>query len=59
MKLGDKTFRNGLVFDSRVTQPYSLLPLVDQGAGLKAEDSGANQHMAVVRDFLIPVEDAR
>ena len=46
--LGANTFTNGLVFDSRV---YSPLP-----SPVLAGDSAASnmQHMAVVRDFLIP-----
>ncbi len=46
--LGANTFPNGLVFDSRV---YTPLP-----APVRVNDSGATnmQHMAVVRDFLIP-----
>ncbi|MBC8012080.1 MAG: putative Ig domain-containing protein [Burkholderiales bacterium] len=46
--LGSNSFPNGLVFDSRV---YSPLP-----SPVLAGDSGATnmQHMAVVRDFLIP-----
>ncbi len=46
--LGTNSFANGLVFDSRV---YTPLP-----SPVRASDSGASnmQHMAVVRDFLIP-----
>ncbi len=46
--LGSNSFTNGLVFDSR---GYSPLP-----SPVLAGDSGATnmQHMAVVRDFLIP-----
>lgn len=46
--IGTNSFANGLVFDSRV---YSPLP-----SPVLAGDSGAAnmQHMAVVRDFLIP-----
>jgi endonuclease/exonuclease/phosphatase family metal-dependent hydrolase len=41
---------HGLVFDSRVFEPLDRLPPVQRG------DSGLNfmQHMAVLRDFLIP-----
>jgi endonuclease/exonuclease/phosphatase family metal-dependent hydrolase len=47
---GPKTFAHGLVVDTRVFDP---LPLI---APAKLEDSGAPgmQHMAVVRDFVIP-----
>lgn len=50
--LGANTFPNGLVFDSRV---YSPLP-----SPVLSGDSGATnmQHMAVVRDFLIPSTNA-
>jgi PKD repeat protein/endonuclease/exonuclease/phosphatase family metal-dependent hydrolase len=45
------TFPNGLVFDSRVYTPLTDVPPVQLG------DSGADgmQHMAVVKDFLVPV----
>jgi len=47
-----RTFSNGLVYDSRVTAPYQLLP-----SPILSGDSGASgmQHMAVVKDFLLPV----
>ncbi|MEO0054102.1 MAG: hypothetical protein RLZZ50_49, partial [Verrucomicrobiota bacterium] len=50
--LGSNTFANGLVFDTRV---YSPLP-----SPVLAGDSAASgmQHMAVVRDFLIPANTA-
>jgi hypothetical protein len=46
------TVPNGLVFDSRVYIPLSDVPPVQIG------DSGADgmQHMAVVKDFLVPVQ---
>ncbi len=46
-----RTFNNGLVYDSRVTSPYQLLP-----SPILSGDSGASgmQHMAVVKDFLLP-----
>lgn len=49
--IGAQTFANGLVFDSRVYTPLADVAPVRQG------DSGsANmQHMAVVRDFALPV----
>jgi endonuclease/exonuclease/phosphatase family metal-dependent hydrolase len=49
--IGSLRFENGLVFDSRVFSPLSLVAPVQPG------DSAAPnmQHMAVVRDFLIPV----
>jgi endonuclease/exonuclease/phosphatase family metal-dependent hydrolase len=45
-----QTFPNGLVFDSRVYTPLSDVPPVLE------EDSAATQmqHMAVVRDFVVP-----
>lgn len=45
--LPSRTFPNGLVFDSRVYTPLSdVSPVL-------AADSGAGQHMAVVKDFQI------
>ena len=48
--IGSNTFANGLVFDSRVYTPLSEVAPVQSG------DSGASnmQHMAVVKDYLIP-----
>jgi endonuclease/exonuclease/phosphatase family metal-dependent hydrolase len=48
--IGSNTHTNGLVFDSRVYTPLSAVSPVQSG------DSGASnmQHMAVVRDFMIP-----
>lgn len=48
--VGSSSFTNGLVFDSRVYSPLSEVAPVQSG------DSGATamQHMAVVRDFLVP-----
>lgn len=48
------TYGEGLVFDSRVFTPLSAVSPVQFG------DSGAPsmQHMAVVRDFLIPLADS-
>ncbi|HPB30038.1 MAG TPA: endonuclease [Candidatus Sumerlaeota bacterium] len=48
--IGNSTYTNGLVFDSRVYTPLSEVSPVLSG------DSGVSgmQHMAVVRDFLIP-----
>jgi len=48
--VGGQSFSHGLVFDSRVFTPLSEVPPVSLG------DSGVSnmQHMAVVRDFLIP-----
>lgn len=50
VKIGAAEFKGGLVFDSRVFQPLSDV------APVRAGDSGAPnmQHMAVVRDFLVP-----
>jgi endonuclease/exonuclease/phosphatase family metal-dependent hydrolase len=49
--VGTRTFPKGLVFDSRVYSPLSDVSPVQSG------DSGVSgmQHMAVVKDFLIPV----
>jgi len=48
--IGERTFENGLVFDSRVYTPLSDVAPVQEG------DSGADgiQHMAVIRDFWLP-----
>ena len=50
--IGENTFPHGLVFDSRVYEPLADVVPVQPG------DSGATnmQHMAVIRDFLIPGE---
>lgn len=50
LTIGNQTFPNGLVFDSRVYKPLSDVSPVLQS------DSGASnmQHMAVVRVFLVP-----
>ncbi len=50
MIIGGSTFTNGLVVDTRVYTPISEI------APAMAADSGANQmqHMAVVKDFLLP-----
>lgn len=52
VKLGGQEFPEGLVFDSRVFEPLDQVKPVQEG------DSGLPmmQHMAVVRDFLIPVK---
>lgn len=52
--IGANTFANGLVFDSRVYSPLSAVSPVQSG------DSGATnmQHMAVMRAFLIPTNEA-
>lgn len=49
--VGSRSFPKGLVFDSRVYTPLTDVPGVQQG------DSGAPnmQHMAVIKDFTIPV----
>ncbi|MBX5481440.1 MAG: hypothetical protein IRZ16_06275 [Myxococcaceae bacterium] len=51
VEIGSSTYPSGLVFDSRVYTPLSEVPPV------LATDSGASnmQHMAVVKDFLIPL----
>jgi endonuclease/exonuclease/phosphatase family metal-dependent hydrolase len=46
--LPSHSFPDGLVFDSRVYTPLSDVPPVLQA------DSGNAQHMAVIKDFLIP-----
>jgi hypothetical protein len=48
--LGARKFPHGLVFDSRTYEPLSEVAPVQRG------DSGAPnmQHMAVVRDFVVP-----
>ncbi|MEO8615863.1 MAG: endonuclease/exonuclease/phosphatase family protein [Luteolibacter sp.] len=50
LKLADQEFPHGLVFDSRVFEPLDKVPPVQKN------DSGVKnmQHMAVIRDFLIP-----
>jgi endonuclease/exonuclease/phosphatase family metal-dependent hydrolase len=50
VKLAGLEFPDGLVFDTRVFEPLVQLPPVQAG------DSGVKmmQHMAVVRDFLLP-----
>ncbi len=50
VRIGDAEFQGGLVFDSRVFEPLADVPPVQPG------DSRAPQmqHMAVVRDFLVP-----
>ena len=52
--IGSNTFANGLVFDSREYTPLSAVSPVQSG------DSGATgmQHMAVMRAFLIPTNEA-
>jgi len=51
-RLEGKLFANGLVYDSRVTTPYALRP-----SPIEAGDSGVAgmQHMAVVKDYVLPV----
>jgi endonuclease/exonuclease/phosphatase family metal-dependent hydrolase len=50
VKIGNQTFENGLVFDSRVFEPLGDVSPV------REEDSEAPQmqHMAVVKDFVLP-----
>lgn len=52
--IGNSTFANGLVVDTRVYTPISEM------APAQPSDSGASQmqHMAVVKDFLLPVPPA-
>ncbi len=50
VKIGSAAFPHGLVFDSRSYEPLSDLPPVQ-----KIDSAAPNmQHMAVVRDFLLP-----
>jgi len=49
--IGTSRFDNGLVFDSRVFTPLSDVAPVQRGDS----DAQNMQHMAVVRDFLVPV----
>ncbi len=50
--IGMQRFETGLVFDSRVFRPLSDV------APVRSDDSGTQnmQHMAVVRDFLVPIQ---
>ena len=52
--ISNRVFPSGLVFDSRV------YPVLDEVAPVQSGDSGAvnMQHMAVVKDFLIPTNSA-
>jgi len=51
VQIGDRSFPSGLVFDSRVFEPLSLVTPVER------QDSGAPQmqHMAIIKDFRVPV----
>jgi endonuclease/exonuclease/phosphatase family metal-dependent hydrolase len=48
-----QSFPDGLVYDSRITSPYSMLP-----SPIEATDSGVSgmQHMGVLKTFSIPAE---
>lgn len=52
VKLAGKDFPDGLVFDTRIFEPLDQVPPAQEG------DSGLQQmqHMAVIRDFLVPVK---
>lgn len=50
VKLADQVFPHGLVFDSRVFEPLEKVAPVQKGDS----DLPMMQHMAVVRDFLLP-----
>ena len=52
LQIGNQSFPNGLVFDSRVYKPLSDL------APVQSSDSGASymQHMAVLKMFLLPTD---
>jgi len=49
VRIGSRSFTNGLVFDSRVYTPLAEVTPV------QAPDSGLAQHMAVVKDFRVSV----
>jgi hypothetical protein len=53
VELGGRRYEQGLVFDSRVFDDLQAVAPAQQ------QDSGAEQmqHMAVVRDFLIPGDE--
>lgn len=55
VEIGELAFLRGLVFDSRI---YSPEELAESFPGVRPNDSGAPgmQHMAVVREFAVPVE---
>lgn len=50
VRIADQVFPEGLVFDTRVFQPMSAVPPAQAGDS----DAPQMQHMAVVRDFLVP-----
>ena len=50
VRIADQDFPAGLVFDTRVFTPISAVP----PAQLEDSDAPQMQHMAVVRDFLLP-----
>lgn len=50
VKLADKVFPHGLVCDSRVFEPLEKVTPVQKADS----DLPMMQHMAVVRDFLLP-----
>jgi endonuclease/exonuclease/phosphatase family metal-dependent hydrolase len=50
VKIADREFPNGLVFDSRVFEPLEKVAPVQKGDS----DLPMMQHMAVVRDFRLP-----
>ena len=53
VKIGSLTFANGLVFDSRVFSPLSLVSPV-----LSTDSAATNmQHMAIVRAFSVPAAE--
>lgn len=58
VKLGGLSFPTGLVFDTRVFSAISALSTVGDPDAVLPEDSAASnmQHMAVVRDFVIPCD---
>lgn len=50
VELGGQRFPEGLVFDTRVFEPLSAVPPAREGDS----DAPQMQHMAVVRDFVVP-----
>ncbi|MEL6178018.1 MAG: endonuclease/exonuclease/phosphatase family protein [Myxococcota bacterium] len=51
VRIGEQSFPDGLVFDSRVFTPLELVAPVELGDS----DAPQMQHMAVVKQFLVPV----
>jgi len=49
--IDSRSFSKGLVYDSRVTSPYTFRP-----GTIQANDSSAHQHMGIVKDYLLAGE---